>query len=277
VSTISKLLTALQKEPGQIKNRKHRIDNLAIKKFVIDVKGGLDLMKAVGFCEVKTDKDVSYLSIEESAYDSNKVDLALALLSSSAPPAEQKEEKKANAAKVLCLGGCGFWGDETQDNYCSLCFKKKMTGQPTGPAAAAAAAAAAPAAPIRCACGFFGQKQWNNMCSGCFQKSGGVIKKAPVVVANNWRKKFRRAILKLRAVHAFMSAPRLLQKVKTRCWKCNKKVGITGIECKCGFIFCGTHRYADEHNCQFDHKAKFQQTLRKHIQQVVTKKFETID
>lgn len=46
-----------------------------------------------------------------------------------------------------------------------------------------------------------------------------------------------------------------VQKNKKRCFECNKKVGFMGIECRCGFIFCGEHRYADKHACEFDHKA----------------------
>ncbi|RHX99543.1 hypothetical protein DYB36_010702 [Aphanomyces astaci] len=46
-----------------------------------------------------------------------------------------------------------------------------------------------------------------------------------------------------------------VQTNKARCWACNKKVGLTGIECRCGYVYCGTHRYADQHECSFDHKA----------------------
>ena len=37
-----------------------------------------------------------------------------------------------------------------------------------------------------------------------------------------------------------------IQKNKGRCWGCKKKVGLTGFECRCGYVFCGTHRYADQ-------------------------------
>jgi len=268
VNTVQKLLLAVQKHPDQLKNRKLRLDNLAIKKFVVEVKGGLDLMKAVGFNEIKSEKDVGYLLMEEAAYDAKKVDFVVTALSSTPSPA--KEETKKAVVKAQCVGGCGFWGDEAQDGYCSLCFKKKLTGQPMAPAPAAAGGAA-----IRCKCGFYGQKQYDNMCSVCYHKAGGV--KKPVVAVNQWRKKFRRALIKLKAVRAFASAPRLLQKNKTRCWTCSRKVGITGIDCKCGFIFCGTHRYPDEHNCRYDHKGNHQKVLRKHNQQIVSKKFDTID
>lgn len=42
---------------------------------------------------------------------------------------------------------------------------------------------------------------------------------------------------------------------KTRCAECKKKLGLNGFKCKCGLMFCGEHRHAEGHNCNFDHKA----------------------
>lgn len=41
---------------------------------------------------------------------------------------------------------------------------------------------------------------------------------------------------------------------KKICFVCRKKVGLIGITCRCGELFCGLHRYAEEHNCTFDYK-----------------------
>ncbi|KAG2304915.1 hypothetical protein Bca52824_033566 [Brassica carinata] len=41
----------------------------------------------------------------------------------------------------------------------------------------------------------------------------------------------------------------------SRCTTCNKRVGLTRFKCHCGDLFCGTHRYADVHNCSFDNHA----------------------
>jgi len=212
--------------------------------------------------------------MEDGVFDARKMAFAIDLLSGSAAAATPREEKK-QGPKTLCLGGCNFFGDESQEGYCSLCYKKKMCGgstttTTTGP----------PAAPVKCTnkCGFFGAAQYDGMCSVCFTKTGGVVKKIVATPGvKQWRRKFRRALLKLRCVRAFASAPRIRQKNKTRCWQCNKKIGITGIDCKCGFIFCGIHRYPSEHACQFDHKGRHQETLRKNNQQIVSKKFDTIE
>jgi AN1-like Zinc finger len=40
-----------------------------------------------------------------------------------------------------------------------------------------------------------------------------------------------------------------------RCFRCRKRVGLTGFSCRCGDLFCGDHRYSDKHDCSFDYKA----------------------
>ena len=44
------------------------------------------------------------------------------------------------------------------------------------------------------------------------------------------------------------------QKDRKRCFTCNKKIGLLGIECKCSFVFCNGHRLPEEHECEFDHR-----------------------
>eukprot|EP00347_Sterkiella_histriomuscorum_P010491 403376079 len=50
---------------------------------------------------------------------------------------------------------------------------------------------------------------------------------------------------------------------KNLCWNCKRKVGLLGFVCKCDFVFCGKHRYAEEHDCQFDYKQRQQEKLAK--------------
>ncbi|KAK8543410.1 hypothetical protein V6N13_136078 [Hibiscus sabdariffa] len=48
-----------------------------------------------------------------------------------------------------------------------------------------------------------------------------------------------------------------------RCLSCNKRVGLTGFKCRCGMVFCGIHRYPEEHGCEFDFKAMGKQQIAK--------------
>jgi hypothetical protein len=57
------------------------------------------------------------------------------------------------------------------------------------------------------------------------------------------------------------------KKKRNKCsWpSCNKKLGLTGFDCRCGGQFCPLHRYANEHNCTFDYKEHGQNEIRKNM------------
>lgn len=65
---------------------------------------------------------------------------------------------------------------------------------------------------------------------------------------------------------------RRIQKNTSRCMECNKKIGLTGFKCKCGYFYCSTHRYADSHKCDFDYKAAGRAELAKNNPLVVADK-----
>jgi len=264
VAALSKNLSNLKKKPKEARYRKMRMDNIIVKKFITSVPGALDFMLACGFAELE-EGSKKYLAVDPDKIDFVVLDKALALLGgkkeSLAKPAEGPvvEEKR-----IKCAGGCGFWGDPNTDNYCSLCVRKRVIGGATP-----AAAAGAPKKCIR-ECGFFGADKFDGMCSVCWDKESKEK-------AKTWKAKLKMAEIKLKCVRAFRSAPRLKQANKKRCWQCKRKVGIVGIECRCGYIFCGKHRYADEHDCIFDHKRHQQAKLRKENKQIVTSKIDKLE
>lgn len=63
---------------------------------------------------------------------------------------------------------------------------------------------------------------------------------------------------------------------KSRCASCRKRVGLTGFYCRCGKLFCGLHRYSDQHQCDFDYKADAQAKIRKENPVVVGEKIKKI-
>lgn len=50
---------------------------------------------------------------------------------------------------------------------------------------------------------------------------------------------------------------------KRKCAVCKKKIGLTGFKCRCGGMYCPLHRYADQHNCEFDYATSGRDQLRK--------------
>jgi hypothetical protein len=63
---------------------------------------------------------------------------------------------------------------------------------------------------------------------------------------------------------------------RSRCYKCNKKVGHLGFECKCKYIFCGNHRYHNEHNCTVDYHHSAKDHLRQNNLPVIAPKMDKI-
>ncbi|KAM7538088.1 hypothetical protein Aperf_G00000068767 [Anoplocephala perfoliata] len=61
-----------------------------------------------------------------------------------------------------------------------------------------------------------------------------------------------------------------------RCKMCNKRVGLTGFTCRCGGLFCTVHRYSDTHGCKFDYRESGQADIRKANPQVICSKINKI-
>jgi hypothetical protein len=51
------------------------------------------------------------------------------------------------------------------------------------------------------------------------------------------------------------------QQKRPRCEQCSAKVGHQGFKCKCGGVYCSTHRYSDTHGCTYDHVAEERRRL----------------
>jgi galactitol-specific phosphotransferase system IIB component len=271
VKTILKKLQDLEKKPTDIANRKLRMDNLAVQKYISGVEGALEFMEAVGYRVVEL-KGKKYLEIEPPQINASRLSRAIALLTDKLAELEAPPKEKAptpEKKRISCVGGCGFWGDEKTENMCSLCYKKKYDIKTSSPSSSSSSETSAP---ILCTkgCGFFGAPKWKGMCSRGYSQDSSTRRK-------EMKRHLRVAMTKIRAVRRFKLGLRPQQKNKSKCWKCPRKVGITGIECRCGYIFCGEHRYASEHDCPYDFKKAHQKKLTKDNIKVTGKKLERID
>ena len=68
---------------------------------------------------------------------------------------------------------------------------------------------------------------------------------------------------------------KLGQKVP-RCYNCRIKVGVYGMSCKCGHLFCYEHRLPENHVCSFDFKSNHQELLEKQNPKVSPSKYTKI-
>lgn len=64
----------------------------------------------------------------------------------------------------------------------------------------------------------------------------------------------------------------LKKKKKNRCAVCKANVGLVGMECRCGGLYCSKHRYDKDHNCQFDYKSLGKAELEKNNPRIVGEK-----
>ena len=60
---------------------------------------------------------------------------------------------------------------------------------------------------------------------------------------------------------AFQSSSR--RQTVNRCFTCRKRTGLLGFKCRCGNIFCGSHRHSVKHDCPFDYKSAAREAIAK--------------
>ncbi|XP_052170552.1 zinc finger A20 and AN1 domain-containing stress-associated protein 8-like [Diospyros lotus] len=143
-------------------------------------------------------------------------------------------------APILCANNCGFFGSAATMNLCSKCHKDLMLKQQQAKHASSSSSSIGS----------------GNIVNG--GSSSTLQKEAETEAAAGTR---ARAVSPESVVLAPQApGPSLpnenndqVKRGPNRCTTCRKRVGLTGFNCRCGNLFCATHRYSDKHDCPFDY------------------------
>ena len=140
--------------------------------------------------------------------------------------------------RKLCVNDCGFYGDPKTNDLCSVCYKNSKTVKMTDEDFVV---------PDEECEGYQGSFEFDNeICEALASTSEESPNKRPV------------------------------QENPERCWMCNKRIGLLGFGCKCGYKFCAIHRHSYDHNCDYDHTADDLNRLRNSNQQLKKNKIDRI-
>ncbi|XP_022754272.1 zinc finger A20 and AN1 domain-containing stress-associated protein 8-like [Durio zibethinus] len=141
---------------------------------------------------------------------------------------------------ILCINNCGFYGSAATMNMCSKCHKDMILKQ--GHAKLAVSSI-------------------DNIMNGSSTSNGNETVVANVVdVQNSVEPK---TIQPSRASGSAESLQARPKEGANRCSSCKKMVGLTGFKCRCGNLFCTSHRYSDKHDCPFDYRTAARDAIAK--------------
>eukprot|EP01083_Nonionella_stella_P066493 175137_1 len=277
IKSIQKILETALAHPDKIRNRTLRKKNFSVKKFVYGTPNAVEFLQLVGFEQHSGDKGGDFLLISQEKCTSETLEPAIKSLEDAS--LRLVPIKDFSGPRTKCTAGCGFFGDPTLDGLCSVCHKNKVHGRKVAKKEEEKKEEAAPPAKPReyCTnkCGFFGSAELEGMCSKCYKEVKGELPK-PDEKKKTRQEKWKSACVKARAIARFWIFIRTSQTDISRCWKCNRKVGVTAIRCRCRYYFCGRHRSSLDHECPYNYKKQFETILVKQNPLVQSKKLDKL-
>ncbi|KAJ2909496.1 hypothetical protein GGI21_001824 [Coemansia aciculifera] len=188
----------------------------------------------------------------------------------------------------FCVKKCGFFGHEVYKNMCSKCFKEQeqelqkenqhseqqATEAVTVNSSAAGAIATAVAAAVSAAAPSNEEEEQQQLAAPASNShiaaivAEDALDAVPTLESSSAPgSTVQSPLVTLSTSVSGASTPtKRTQANKGRCFSCRARVPLvkqTTNKCRCDYVFCDTHRFPDQHDCEFDHMSRDRLDLEK--------------
>ncbi|KAI2808995.1 hypothetical protein RDWZM_003547 [Blomia tropicalis] len=187
----------------------------------------------------------------------------------------ERDTNQMSQSAPLCRSGCGYYGHPSSDGLCSKCYKDALKRKQAAPTTASSSSS-------------ISVDNSSNIKTLIAASSAITVSaitaqdsnppSAEAKIESNVDLPKVCSIIETTESDSTITTetPKIEKKKKTKCAKCRINVGVIAFPCRCGGIFCGTHRYASEHSCTFDYKEHGAEEIRKNNPQVIGEKVQKI-